>query len=203
MEPGGSDKGGIRDSVISGDVHHHHYANESGIVQEQPQQIIIDPNTGLPQNVMIIQQQSSSPQVVGILVIIYGAIGVIGSALGIFGGSLLASEIDDALFDEYAMQLMIFSGLSGILSVATIISGIWINNRQTKGIHLAWAAIGIGFVLSVAQQLLIPEELSDPSGMGQAIGIGFSVVCNAICGLIVAIPLMVSGSGMDNTKLLG
>lgn len=168
-----------------------------------PQQIIIDPNTGLPQNVMIIQQESSAPQVVGILVIIYGAIGCIGAALGVFGSSLLASEMDDALFDEYATQVMIFSVLSGILSIATIISGVWINNKQTRGIHLAWAAIGIGFILSIAQQLIIPEELSDPSGFGQAIGIGFSAVCNGICGLIVAIPLMVSGSGMDNSKLIG
>ena len=65
------------------------------------------------------------------------------------------------------------------------------------------ADVGVGFVLSIAQQLLIPEGLSDPSGMGQAIGIGFSAVCNGICGVIVAIPLMVSGSGMDNSKLFG
>ena len=49
--------------------------------------------------------------------------------------------------------------------------------------------------------MIIPAELSDPSGFGQAIGIGMSVVCNGICGLIVAIPLMVSGSGMDDSKL--
>ncbi len=168
-----------------------------------PQQIVIDPNTGLPQNVVIIQQESSASQIVGILVMIYGAIGVLGAALGVFGSSLVASEIDDAVFDEYATQLIIFSALSGILSIATIISGVWINNKQTRGVHLAWVAIGVGFVLSVAQQLLIPEELSDPSGMGQAIGIGFSAVCNGICGLIVAIPLMVSGSGMDDSKLFG
>ena len=168
-----------------------------------PQTINIDPNTGLPQNVVIIQQESSASQIVGIFVIIYGAIGVLGAALGVFGSSLLASEIDDALFDEYAAQLIIFSALSGILSIATIISGVWINNKQTRGVHLAWAAIGVGFILSIAQQLLIPEELSDPSGMGQAIGIGFSAVCNGICGIIVAIPLMVSGSGMDNSKLFG
>ena len=46
----------------------------------EPQPIIIDPNTGLPQNVMIIQQESSGPQVIGILVIIYGAIGMMGAA---------------------------------------------------------------------------------------------------------------------------
>ena len=38
-----------------------------------PQQIIIDPNTGLPQNVIIIQQPSS-PKIIGIFIIIFGAI---------------------------------------------------------------------------------------------------------------------------------
>jgi hypothetical protein len=31
--------------------------------------------------------------------------------------------------------------------------------------------------------------------------IGVSVVCNAVCGLIVAIPLMVGNNGLDDSKL--
>ena len=106
---------------------------------------------------MIIQQESSAPQVIGILVIIYGAIGMMGAALGTLGSSFLASEIDEDVMDEYAMQLIIFSLLSGILSLATIISGVWINKKQKRGIHLAWVAIGVGFILSVVQQLIIPD----------------------------------------------
>ena len=83
MQPADSDRGGIKDSVISGDVHHHHYADSQ--LTGQTQQIIIDPNTGLPQNVMIIQQESSAPQVIGILVIIYGAIGMMGASLWCLG----------------------------------------------------------------------------------------------------------------------
>tara|TARA_B110000444_G_scaffold12243_1_gene10501 strand:- start:575 stop:1117 length:543 start_codon:yes stop_codon:yes gene_type:complete len=171
------------------------------MISGQPQSIMIDPMTGLPQNVIIMQQPSSAPQVVGILVIIYGAISVLGSALGVFGSSLLASEVDDSVLNEYATQLIVFSLASVFVSIAIIISGVWINNRQTKGVHLAFAAIGAGLLLSILQQMIIPAELSDPSGFGQAIGIGMSVVCNGICGLIVAIPLMVSGSGMDDSKL--
>ena len=175
--------------------------NNEPMISGQPQSIMIDPMTGLPQNVIIMQQPSSAPQVVGILVIIYGAISFLGSALGVFGSSLLASEVDDSLLNEYATQLIVFSLASVFVSIAIIISGVWINNRQTKGVHLAFAAIGVGLLLSILQQMIIPAELSDPSGVGQAIGIGMSVVCNGICGLIVAIPLMVSGSGMDDSKL--
>jgi len=185
--------------MISGDVQNTQFVQTG--MQPQPQTVIIDPMTGLPQNVIIMQQPSSAPQVVGILVIIYGAISFLGSALGVFGSSLLASEVDDSLLNEYATQLIVFSLASVFISIATIISGVWINNRQTKGVHLAFVAIGVGLLLSILQQMIIPAELSDPSGVGQAIGIGMSVVCNGICGLIVAIPLMVSGSGMDDSKL--
>ena len=110
------------------------------MISGQPQSIMIDPMTGLPQNVIIMQQPSSAPQIVGILVIIYGAITVLASVLGVFGSSILASEVDDSLLNDYATHLMIFSLASVLLSIATIISGIWINNRQTKGVHLAFVA---------------------------------------------------------------
>ena len=56
-----------------------------------PQQIIIDPNTGLPQNVIIIQQPSSAPKIIGIFIIIFGAITILGEVASLgdtisFGG---------------------------------------------------------------------------------------------------------------------
>jgi biopolymer transport protein ExbB/TolQ len=35
------------------------------------------------------------------------------------------------------------------------------------------------------------------------IAIGISAVCSAVCGLIVAIPLMISNNGLDDSKLFG
>lgn len=204
MQPDENTPSGISDSVISGDIHHHHY--QPNITQEpqniQPQSVMIDPYTGLPQNVIIMQQPSSAPVVVGIFVIIYGAISLIGSLLGLLGSTFLASEIDDKVLEEYALQLVVFSSFSFLIAVGTIVSGVFINKRQTKGIHLAWVTIAAGLLLSIIQQIIIPAELSDPSGLGQTIGIGFSVVCNGICGLIVAIPLMVTDSGMDDSRLM-
>ena len=200
MQPDGSNEGGIQDSVISGDVHHHHYAAQSGIVQ--PQQVMIDPNTGLPTNVLIIQQPSSAPSVIGILVIIYGAISVLVSLLGLVGSSLLASvDIDDELLTRYATQLMIYSLLSLGLSIGIIVSGVWINQRKTKGIHLGLLIIVATFIISVLRQFTLPPELVQ--SFGTAIDLGISLVCNGICGLIVAIPLMITDNGMDDSSLLG
>jgi len=197
MQPDESQIDGDKQVMISGDVQNPQFV-QTGM---QPQTVIIDPNTGLPQNVILMQQPSSAPKVIGVFVIIFGAIGVIGSALGLFGSSFLEGQVEDSVLDAYITQIMIFSLLSIFVSIGTILSGVWINDRQTRGVHLAWIVTGYSLLLSIGQQMTIPAELSDPSGLGQAIGIGFSVVCNGICGLIVAIPLMISGSGMDNTKL--
>tara|TARA_B100001778_G_C18565789_1_gene620045 strand:- start:346 stop:882 length:537 start_codon:yes stop_codon:yes gene_type:complete len=169
----------------------------------QPQQVMIDPNTGLPSNVIIMQQPSQAPQVVGILIIIYGVLNVLGSLLGLFGASMLSSvELDDPLLEEYSMQMMVFSLVAIVLSAVTIISGVWINNRQTRGVHLAWVTIGLSMLMSFIQGAIIPAELTDPSGLGQMIGIVMNLVCTMICGVIVAIPLMVANSGMDQSSLI-
>ena len=47
------------------------------MISGQPQSIMIDPMTGLPQNVIIIQQPSAGPKVVGILVIIWGVLSIL------------------------------------------------------------------------------------------------------------------------------
>ena len=169
----------------------------------QPQQVMIDPNTGLPANVIIMQQPSQAPQVVGILIIIYGVLNVLGSLFGLFGASMLGSmELDDPLLEEYSMQLMVFSLAALVLSAVTIVSGVWINNRQTRGIHLAWVTIGLSMLMSFIQGAIVPTELTDPSGYGQIFGIVANVVCTMICGVIVAIPLMVANSGMDQSSLI-
>ena len=42
-------------------------------------------------------------------------------------------------------------------------------------------------------------------GDGVVAGVGMVILafCNALCGLIVAIPLMVSNNGLDDSKLFG
>ena len=101
--------------TISGDVQ----SGQFVAVGMQPQTVIIDSNTGLPQNVIIMEQPSSAPKVVGIFVIIYGAIGVLGSALGLFGSALLA-EIDDDLASDYSLHLIAFSLASLVVSIGII-----------------------------------------------------------------------------------
>ena len=47
------------------------------------------------------------------------------------------------------------------------------------------------------------DALQEVGGIVQGVGMIMVVFCNAICGLFVAIPLMVSNNGLDESKLFG
>jgi len=205
MQPEDGNTGGIKDSVISGDVHNHNYANQG---MPQPQQIIINPNTGLPQNVIIIQEPSAGPKVVGILVIIWGGFTILGEVIGI--GSTL--ELGGFFI---AMSLVNIG-----LSVGFIVGGIMMTNYQKRGVHISLVLIAISAIVGMAAIMMMPDILDDIAeeenltaeereGLdeyaGTVMGIGaiFVLICNGICGLIIAIPLMISNNGLDDSSLFG
>ena len=205
MQPGDSDAGGIKDSVISGDVHQHQYANQG---MPQPQQIIIDPNTGLPQNVIIIQEPSSGPKVVGILVILWGALSILGE-LNVIGDTL---ELGGFFIGMSAVNVGIAAGF--------IAGGIMMTNYQRRGVHLSLAMIVVSAIVGIFVIMMMPgilddvaeeenltaeerEELDKFTGTIMGVGAIFVVICNGICGLIIAIPLMISNNGLDNSSLFG
>ena len=205
MQPADGNTGGMKGSVISGDVHQHQYANQG---MPQPQQIIIDPNTGLPQTVIIIQEPSGGPKVVGILVILLGVFSILGEVICIsdtleFGGYFIAMSI-----------------VNVGLSAGFIAGGIMITNYQKRGVHLSLVMVAISAVIGIAAIMMMPDiidDLVEEEGLtdeeredveaysGAIMGLGaiFVVICNGICGLIIAIPLMISNNGLDNSSLFG
>ena len=81
-------------------------------------------------------------------------------------------------------------------------------NYKRKGVHLVLLGIFIGFLLSIALSLtgstdVAAQDLDLNENAVSALVVGISAVCNAVCALIVAIPLMVSNNGLDDSKLFG
>lgn len=106
------------------------------------------------------------------------------------------------------------------LGVATIVGGVMLINYQRRGVMVLLLAIvlsaGVGMgqltmVDDIYDQMLEDEEitqeeydaLQEVGGIVQGVGMVMVVFCNAICGLFVAIPLMVSNNGLDESKLFG
>ena len=174
----------------------------------QPQPIIIDPHTGLPQNVIIIQQPSSASKVVGILVIIWGVLNLGGEAYSL--GDTLA--IGGLFVGFSAINVLIYGGF--------IAGGVMMTSYKKKGVQICLLMVVLSAIMSLALIAFVPEiidsavedgDLTDDeaealegySGALVGVGIAVSVICNGICGLIVAIPLMVSNNGLDDSSLIG
>ena len=161
---------------------------------------------GAQQQMILLQQPSSAPKVIGVFVIIYGAINAIAGLLGLFTGAFVSnSQVVGA--DEFSIQLVLFSLLSMGFGIGFIITGSQINNRKKIGVQLSWILIALSLVIGIIQTMLTStdelEAAGFDSGAFYALQIGGQFVCNAICGLLVAIPLMVSNSMMDDSSLWG
>tara|TARA_B100000767_G_C19739697_1_gene525593 strand:- start:152 stop:775 length:624 start_codon:yes stop_codon:yes gene_type:complete len=203
MQPEEENPGDIRESVISGEViQPQEQVNEQTTFfsAQQPQSVIIDPHTGLPQNILIIQEPSAAPKVIGILVIIYGSILTVISILGIIGFSYLTDSDSDLYVKEVADSptlLYALTGLSILCYIAQILGGMFMIQKRKIGIYITWLSLLILFIADAVLELNY-AGLSQ-TGFGTSINLGFSVVCSGICCLLVAIPLMISDNGMDDS----
>ena len=190
--------------MISGDVQNTQFVQTG--MQPQPQTVIIDPMTGLPQNAILIQQPSVGPKVVGILIIIWGVIMILGEVFSIgdtmsLGGVFIASSI---------LNLGISAGF--------IVGGAMMTNYQMRGVQISLAMIVVSTIVGLAMFALMPDllddladeedltseerdELDEYGGVIMGVGAIFTVICNGICGLIIAIPLMISNNGLDKSSL--
>ena len=177
----------------------------------QPETVIIDPNTGMPSNVIVINQRSSAPLVVGILVIIGGAFGVLGELFNLAMGQS---------YILYGGVLAVITLAQLVLNGALIGGGVMITRYQKKGVHLSLIVVVLSTIVGILSLSMLPDMLDDiaedegmteeekellqeSSGLVAGVGAIFVVVCNGICGLIIAIPLMVSNNGLDNSSLFG
>lgn len=173
-----------------------------------PQQIVIDPNTGLPQNVIIIQQPSSGPKIIGIFIIIFGAITILGEV----------ASLGDTI--SFGGLFLVFSAVNVIVGGGYIAGGYMIQAYQKRGVHLSLLILVVSTIVGVLMLTMMPgliddiaedegltdddrEQLEANSGLIAGVGAIFIVICNGICGLIIAIPLMISNNGLDDSKLFG
>jgi hypothetical protein len=199
MQPDESQIDGGNQVMISGDVQNPQFV-QTGM---QPQTVIIDPNTGMPQNVIIMQQPSSAPKVVGILVIIWGSILTAISLIGLIGLTLLIDKDSELYVEQVANNpawIYILTVIYVLCYIYQILGGSFMIQKKKMGIYITWACLGVLFIGDIAMELIYPDLAASQQGdYGTGINLGFSAVCSGICGLLVAIPLMISDSGMDNS----
>jgi len=145
-------------------------------------------------------QKNSAAKVIGILVIIWGVFNLLGAPLSLLA-DFGATDFEGNPI-SYPTEYFVVSILSAIIVGAiSIFAGYQITQYQKKGIWLTFGAFVIAWVSSIAVSA-IQGNAMDSEGLGIGAGLGAmsgicGIFCYAGCGIIVAIPLMLSDGGME------
>ena len=183
--------------------------------QQQYQPIIVgqtaqfggEPTPYAGQAVVMAGPPSQAAKVVGILVMIYGGLSILGGIFNALAGPLMNEYFSgmNPEFQDYATPDWVYylHGLSGIVAgVAFLYSGWLMQNFERKGIYFTWGILGITFLFAIVLAALMPYpavEGMDSESM-RLIGVGgavFGKLCGGgVCGVLTAIPLFMNNHGM-------
>ena len=157
---------------------------------------------------IVVQPPSNAAKVIGILVIISGALTILSSLGSMLAADWLSTLLGDVssqtgedlgyTASEFKKYMQISGAVSILIGAGTLLSGVWMSQFQRRGVHLALLMILVGFIVELAFGFMWPDIVY---ASGKGLAIGTNVVCNAICGGIIAIPFMISNSGLDDSKL--
>ena len=156
------------------------------------------------QPAVMVGPKSSLPKIIGILMMIYGVIMGLLSVLG-----LATTEDTIAMYEEIEIEVNpIYMWVQGIVPVgvnfAIVYAGHQVRNYQRSGVMLGLYAIGALLVVQLIGTVLFADamaEMAGDSGMGAiagSIGAFFQVFCAAICGLLVALPILASADSLED-----
>ena len=147
--------------------------------------------------------KSSLPKIIGILMMIYGIIMGLLSALGL---AAIGTTMDsyESMGIEVSSGYMYVEAITATgVSFVVAYAGNQVRNYQRSGVMMGLYAIGASLAVSLIGTVLYADamaEMAGDSAVGAAMGgIGafFSVFCAAICGLLVALPILASADSLE------
>ena len=156
------------------------------------------------QPAVMIGPKSSLPKVMGILMMIYG---VIVGLLSVLGLATIGTTIEsyENMGIEVSSGYMYVETLTAIVvNFVVAYAGNQVRNYQRSGVMMGLYAIGASLAVSLIGTLMYADamaEMAGDSAFGAAMGgIGafFSVFCAAMCGLLVALPILASADSLED-----
>ena len=138
------------------------------------------------QYVLTVPQQSPAPTWMGVLMILWG---LMWTVLGSF-----------ELFSEPAPEGIWFvrQAVAIVASIAIGVGGFLTFQRKKMGVWVGLGAIGLSTIMGVVAS---SSEGAEAGGVGGdlcgGLGIIFFLVLGAFCSLMIAIPLMATGSNLE------
>ena len=148
--------------------------------------------------------KSSQPNIMGILMMIYGAIMGLLSLRGLLAIGASMDEYEAAGIEVNSSFMYVDAIVDVAFLFVVAYAGYQVFNYQKSGVKLGLYAIGVDLVMGLIGALFMADMMAEMAGdsafgsvMG-GIGAFFSVACAAICGLLVALPILASGDSMED-----
>ena len=189
-------------------------ASDSVTLEGNPGNLSTQPNqNAYEQTVAYAPVKSQVPQIFGFFMMIYGVVFGLFGIIGVYGTGAVISDYENAGIEISGLQTAWFyiSAIGGglIVTGAVAYGGYETYNYKKRGVMIGLGAVALGFVLSlgdtaitgdIVQQFLDATGEAELEGLGAlltGVGVVMSLVCSAICGLVVAIPLLAAGNDLD------
>ncbi len=143
-------------------------------------------------------QKSVAAKVIGWFAIVLGCLGLLSAPLVFIDFGAMDWDGNPV---TYSMSYKVVTTLTALVSGGlAAVGGYKMTNYEKKGIWLIFASFAVNWVGGIAEVYLSPDVMG-LGAEGSALLVGASglveIFCYAICGLIVAIPLLMANGGME------
>ena len=138
------------------------------------------------QQVIVVAQQSPAPTWMGVIMILYGLI------VTIFVGFGMATEMQDGIY-------MVNQLVNIFVAITIGVGGFFTFQRKKMGVWMALGALGVSTVMGIIISMSVRDEFGGGTfgDIAGGFGIIITLACNAFCALMIAIPLMATGSNLE------
>ena len=143
-------------------------------------------------------QKSVAAKVIGWFAIVLGCLGILSAPLGFIDFGAMDWDGNPV---TYSMSYKVVTTLTALVSGGlAAVGGYKMTNYEKKGIWLIFASFAVNWVGGIAE-VYLGSDVMGLGAEGSAILAGATGFCGiffyAICGLIVAIPLLMANGGME------
>jgi|TARA_B100001146_G_C16166077_1_gene427886 hypothetical protein len=138
------------------------------------------------QYVLTVPQQSPAPTWMGTLMIVWG---IIWAILGSF-----------ELFSDPAPEGIWFvrQAVAIVASIAIVVGGFFTYQRKKMGVWIGLGAVGLSTIMGIVASSSSGSEVGGVGGdICGGIGIIFFLIIGGFCSLMIAIPMMATGSNLE------
>ena len=172
---------------------------------EEPPTVHIsgNPVIGFTTPQVIGRSKSSGPKIFGVIAII---IAVLGTLYNFFGILSVESTLDDygKIGIDVTRNITIWAYISPFIGIISSIifgyAGLQLYNYQKKSIFIALATVGISLASGIIGSVIMADSLTQDAELGgifAGIGIFTTIICNACCGLVILMPLLINGEDLE------